>query len=68
MIKVILKILQWAILFVYLIVALSFTNTKRDEILSSTVSINIFGKHNFLNKELVEKLFKDLILMQLKSF
>lgn len=52
MIKVILKILQWAILFVYLIVALSFTNTKRDEILSSTVSINIFGKHNFFEQRI----------------
>mgnify|MGYP000849222127 FL=1 len=57
--KVILKILQWAVLFAYLIMALSFTNTKRDKILSGTVDINIFGKHNFLNKELVEKLFKE---------
>ncbi|MDY0315865.1 MAG: hypothetical protein RBR32_12390 [Bacteroidales bacterium] len=57
--KIIFKILQWSFLLAYLIIALSFTNSKRNSIISESISIKVLGKHDFLNNEIVENLLNE---------
>ena len=57
--KIIFKILQWSFLLAYLIIALSFTNSKRNSIISESISIKVLGKHDFLNYEIVENLLNE---------